>query len=91
MTPQERIYKNRDLIDLIIKNEYLPQISNAQFGEIVKALKELNPSARYEPGCNGCIMDIVRVANIYRNEYEASLVKQIDGGSKFHKFPKSKK
>ena len=96
MTPQERIYNQRELIKLVLEHEYLPQTSNAHFGQVVEALKELGH--KVEMGCSGCVTDVMRIAKIYLIEYEATIVKAVVVDNnvtgrkpKHHKFPKHKK
>lgn len=85
MTPQERIAKHEDLIKLVIEHEYIPASSQGNFGEVVAALREIDPTAKYDTGCSGCIADIIRMANVHLQAYKKKLQ------STFHTFPNHKK
>ena len=62
MTAQERLIKNKAFIDLVIVHEYVPNKDHAQLMEVIGALKELSPGAKYDVGCTGCLMDIMKDA-----------------------------
>lgn len=83
MSPQERLLRNEDIIKLVLEHEYLPQASSVGFGEILGALREINPTAKYDTGCSGCMMEIVRMANFHLQSYKNQ--------PKFHTFPNQKK
>lgn len=83
MTPQEKLLKNEDLIKLMLDHQYLPQESQANFGEVLGALREIDPKAKYDAGCSGCMSEIARMANVHLQAYKKS--------PKFHTFPEHKK
>jgi hypothetical protein len=72
MTPHETLLKNEDTIKLVIEHGYLPQKSSGPFGEILCALREIDKDAKYDPGCSGCISEIVKMANIHLQNYKKS-------------------
>jgi len=82
--PKQVLLDNKQLIELVLVHEYLPQISNAHFGAVVAALREINPKASYRTDCSGCIMEIVRMANAYMVEYE----NELRASTQFKTFPK---
>lgn len=67
MTPIERLIQQEALVDLILVHNYIPQKSAQNFNELIAALREFNPSGRYEPGCSGCMMEIAHSAKLFIN------------------------
>lgn len=86
MSPQEILYKNKDIISHIIDHHYLPQKDSAVFHEIVGALKLIDPKAKYDTSCSGCMMEIARMANVHLQDYLKTKPE-----AKFHTFPEHKK
>lgn len=64
MTAKERLVMHEGLVDLIINHQYVPEKSQANFNELLGALRELNPGAKYDPGCSGCLMTIAQRAKV---------------------------
>jgi hypothetical protein len=84
MTPQEKLLQHEELINLIVEHGYIPGRSEAAFGEVICALKEIAPSGNYRTDCSGCISETVKMADIHLRIYKESL-------PKFHAFPNQEK
>jgi hypothetical protein len=69
MNPYQRLHNQRALIELATKHHYIPQSSSAAFGEILSALKEIDPNTRLESGCSGCVMEIIKTAERHLKNY----------------------
>jgi hypothetical protein len=67
MTPIERLIEQEALVDLIIEHQYVPQRSAQNFNQMLAALREVNPGARYDPACQGCMSEIARSAKLFIN------------------------
>ncbi len=63
MLPIDKLNSQKELIDLAINHGYLPQSSMAGVGVIAQALAELGYGNMLKPGCSGCVMDLMKVAN----------------------------
>jgi hypothetical protein len=70
MTPHETLAQHEDLIKLVLEHQYLPQAESGKFGEVIAALRLIDPAAKYDPGCSGCIQDIIRMANVHLQNYK---------------------
>lgn len=70
MTPIEKIAKHRDLLNLVLEHEYIPQSRQQNFGEVVQAMQELNPNAKYNLNCQGCVIDLIRMAYAHLVEFD---------------------
>ena len=62
MTAKERLLAQEHLADLIIEHRFIPQKSAENFNQMLAALRELQPGAKYDPGCSGCMIDIAMSA-----------------------------
>jgi hypothetical protein len=69
MTPLQRLYNQRELINLATEHQYIPQSSNANFGEVLAALREIDPNIKLDAGCSGCIMEIIKKASRLLKNY----------------------
>jgi hypothetical protein len=67
MTPIERLIEQEALVDLIIEHQYVPQRSAQNFNQMLAALREVNPGAKYDPACQGCMSEIARSAKLFIN------------------------
>lgn len=67
MTAKERLLSEEALVDLMLKHSFVPQKSAQNFNNMLAALREINPSAVYDPGCSGCMMDIAQQAKVFIN------------------------
>ena len=81
MNPRDILLKHEDLINLVVEHQYIPHTSQANFNEVLGAMREINPNAKYDPGCSGCVADIIKAANFLLQEYKKTK-------PKFYKFPK---
>lgn len=82
MTPHQKLLKNEELLKLILEHQYVPQVSQSNFNEMLGALREIDPAGKYDPACSGCVMEIAKMANIHLQAYKKSV---------FHTFPKHEK
>lgn len=80
MTPHEMLAKHEDLITLVTEHAYIPHASQANFQQVVEALKKIQPTAVYRTDCSGCIMEIVRMAGVHLKAHKERL-------RQFHTFP----
>lgn len=81
MTAKERLLSQEALVNLIIEHKFIPQKSAQDFNVLLCALRELQPSAKFDPGCSGCMIDIAQSAK--------RLIEQIKyEGLTFRTFPK---
>ena len=67
MTPIERLIEQESLVDLILEHQYVPQRSAQNFNQMLAALREVNPGAKYDPACQGCMSEIARAAKLFIN------------------------
>lgn len=89
MTAKERLLAQEDLVDLMIKHQYIPHASQQNFGEMLAALREVNPTAKYDPGCSGCMMEIANAAKLFINKFKKEQLPPEE--PKFMTFPKQDK
>lgn len=87
MSPQERIYKHKDLIELALEHGYIPHASQANFGEVKAALQEIDGISR-DGSCHGCISEVIRCANVHLKAYEDTFPKPQVHEPVKHTFPK---
>jgi len=73
MKPQETLLRHEALIKLMLEHEYIPAASQANFNEMLGALREIDPVSKYDPGCSGCMLEIAKMANIHLQEYKKSI------------------
>lgn len=73
MNPREKLLQHEELIFLVKEHGYIPQVSAANFNEVLCALREIDPKAKYDTGCSGCIAEIIRMADAHLRVYKASL------------------
>lgn len=91
MRPEERLLAQEQLIDLIILHQYVPHKSQENYGQVLAAMRELNPSAVYCPECSGGMMDIAVQARAVINRYKKELAKADEKELKFMTFPDQNK
>ncbi len=87
MTPIERLINQEALVDLILEHNYIPQKSAQGWNEMLAALREVNPGAKYDPGCQGCMLDIARAAKMFIN-FERDRMIKLSNEATFMTFPK---
>lgn len=89
MTPQEKLLKHEDLINLVTDHGYIPHKSQLNFREVMAAVKEIAPGTKTDLNCSGCIEDIIRVARVHLKVYKDKLAKERQ--ATITTFPKHKK
>ena len=84
MTAKDRLLQEEQLVELMLKHNYIPQRSAQNFNNMLAALREINPGAKYDPGCMGCMMDIANQARIFINMIKEERKQELT----FRTFPK---